>query len=93
MNSTTVSKCNPTSTDVMLTIIKPLKAHVFFPAKSSIFTSKQYLLWCKSAIWGSRSYFDNEANMIIASYTMQQVDWLFLNSDSWAIAFAQFSES
>ena len=28
--------------------------------------------------------------MINVPYTKQQIDWLFQNSDSWAIAFAQF---
>ena len=28
--------------------------------------------------------------MINVPYTKQQIEWLFQNSDSWAIAFAQF---
>ena len=38
----------------------------------------------------SRRYFGREPAMINVPYTKQQIDWLFQNSDSWAIAFAQF---
>ena len=38
----------------------------------------------------SRRYFGSEPNVINTSYTMQQVDRLFQNNDSWAILFAQF---
>ena len=38
----------------------------------------------------SRKYFGKEPAVINVPYTKQQVEWLFQNSDSWAIAFAQF---
>ena len=38
----------------------------------------------------SRRYFVREPAMINISYTKQQIDQLFQNSDSWAIVFAQF---
>lgn len=38
----------------------------------------------------SRKYFGKEPVIINVPYTKQQIEWLFQNSDSWAIAFAQF---
>ena len=39
---------------------------------------------------GSRSYVGRELAMINVPYAKQLIDWLFQNSDSWAIVFAQF---
>ena len=38
----------------------------------------------------SRKYFGKETAVINVPYTKQQTEWLFQNSDLWAIAFAQF---
>ena len=38
----------------------------------------------------SRRYFGRDPAVISVAYTKQQIDWLFQNSDSWAIVFAQF---
>ena len=38
----------------------------------------------------SRKYFGKEPAIINIPYTKQQIEWLFQNSDSWAIVFAQF---
>ena len=37
--------------------------------------------------WNLRRYFGRELAVINAPYTMHQIDWLFQNSDSWAIVF------
>ena len=38
----------------------------------------------------SRRYFGRDLAVIIVPYSKQQIDWLFQNSNSWAIVFVQF---
>lgn len=40
----------------------------------------------------SRKYFGKEPAVINVPYTKQQIEWLFQNNDSQAIAFAQFQD-
>lgn len=68
-----------------------------FTPTPSYFALKVLNPYCESVAWlvqknwmEYRQYFGREPIVINDPYTKQLVDWLFQNTDPWAIVFAQY---